>query len=84
MIHNKYSVPGFKIMDNISPWKTIDSAPLNGTIVDLIEFGERSPNCWYNYVLKRWERFWIDRFSRFAFIEVINPTYWMEIPKPPE
>lgn len=61
----------------------MDDAPLNGTIVDLVEHGERAANCHYNYVLKRWERYWINRNGGMSWIEVLGPTYWMPIPKPP-
>ena len=66
-----------------SVWQSIETAPMNGEIVDLIEFGERSANCHYNYVLKRWERFWINRNGGISWIEVVQPTHWMPIPKPP-
>ena len=64
-------------------WKPITSAPQDGTIVDLIECGERAANCHYNDALKRWERFWINKNGGMSWVEVIRPTHWMAIQPPP-
>ena len=72
------------VTTEISKWRDIATAPRNGTSVDLIEYGERATNSQYNYVLKRWERFWVNKNGLMSWIEVHHPTHWMPIPDPPK
>lgn len=66
-------------------WKPIESAPKDGTEIDLwivdplmpMEF--REPNCWWRADAGRWMQMsgWVDTGPCYA-------THWMPLPEPPK
>ena len=59
--------------ESVNPWKTMESAPRDGTrvLIYIIGFGPQVGNC--------------DPFGEWQFWEgICDPTQWMPIPKPPK
>lgn len=69
-------------------WKTIETAPKDGTIVDLWMCGPRSPDgyreadCWYAHG-QWWNSFGRDGDCAPGWMAGDIPTHWMPLPAPP-
>jgi hypothetical protein len=61
----------------MSEWKTIDSAPKDGTYILLVDQG--------NYLLARWRRnaWWSQLTNSGRAIVWHEATHWMPLPPPP-
>jgi hypothetical protein len=57
-------------------WMAIESAPKDGTIIDLWDCGARLTDCFWNVKESRWER-------KYYCVWVPNPTHYMPLPSPP-
>ena len=75
---NSESLP-IKWRPKLNDWRSIETAPKDGTAVDLFLWGGRAPNCYYDS--KRGE--WCMTLRDGYIDEVIGPTHWMPIPNPP-
>lgn len=70
-------------------WQPIETAPRDGTLIDLWCNGERRPDCFWG---EEWEepeeRGWRQKYaetSRAASFSLLGgePTHWMPLPEPP-
>lgn len=75
-----------RLLDHVEAfkWRPIESAPRDGTRVDLFADGERFPDCWFTS--ERWfsgidGNTTLDSYP--PVFEIIAPTLWMPIPPPP-
>lgn len=65
-------------------WQTMETAPKDGTQIDLWARGERLANARWNAKAKCWEWYWIDDFDGMGWVRVdIPPTHWMPLPACP-
>lgn len=66
-------------------WQTIDKAPKDGTVIDLIINGERNPACAWIESKKSWcFRLYSTGGQRYGWYKVNgNPTHFMFIPEFP-
>lgn len=69
----------FEILDRImmSPWRPIDTAPKDGTFIDLWDGEERLANCCWQE--DRWLQRCAESSSRFPVGEYCAPTHWAPI-----
>lgn len=80
----------------MSEWQPIETAPKDGTLVDLwiinhLGDGERRPNCRWEQDHEddedegRWEQMYSEASGSFftAFDERARATHWMPLPDPP-
>ncbi len=71
----------------LTDWQPIETAPKDGTVVDLFRCGHRVPNCsWrvnHNVLLDGWV-YSPPNGGKYAFHKRDpNPTHWMPLPEPP-
>ncbi len=57
-------------------WQTIDTAPTDGTVVDIWAEGERVIDAWFQ------KGDWLT--SDGEWVSQHEPTHWMPVPQPPE
>lgn len=69
----------------MTQWQPIESAPKDGTKVDLWTFnGERWCDCWWHKGQEAWASDWSCQSERGFVIRYGQPTHWMPLPAPPE
>lgn len=67
----------------MNDWKPIETAPKDGTPVDLWVLGDRTADCTWNKTRKRWEHWWgLDGGMGRSAVDG-EPTHWMPLPEPP-
>jgi hypothetical protein len=59
----------------VNEWQPIETAPLDGTVVDVWNDGERVIDAWFH------DGRWLT--SDVEWTSELEPTYWMPIPPPP-
>ena len=65
-------------------WQLIETAPRDGTNIDLWALGERVADCTWNSHRKRWEHWWQGDFDGMGMVCVDgHATHWMPIPDAP-
>lgn len=68
-----------------SPWRDIESAPKDGTYIDLWANNERISDARWNDRQRRWEAWSLGDYDGMEFISIAgNPTHWMPLPEPPK
>lgn len=69
----------------MSDWKPIETAPKDGTIVDLwTRIGERWTDCHWNVDKGDWLRWGLDSWGGNGWQRIVDPlTHWMPLPPPP-
>ena len=66
-------------------WEPIETAPKDGTRIDLWSRSERVPNARWDARRKAWVHDWLGDFDSIDEVRVDgNPTHWMPLPPPPE
>lgn len=66
-------------------WKAIESAPKDGTEVDLRSRNGRWPACKWDDKRQAWVHWWIGGFDVMAWVELgEHVTHWTPIPAPPK
>jgi len=73
------------VTEPASPWRDIESAPKDGTYIDLwISNGERIPDARWNDRQRRWEVWSLGDYDGMEFVAIAgDPTHWMPLPEPP-
>ena len=67
----------------MTDWKPIETAPKDGTIVDLWVGSERIADCYFER--EAWRHWWIGGFDQMDSVKIDGePSHWMQIPSPPE
>ena len=62
-------------------WQPIETAPKDGTVIDLWADGQRLPNCKWRY--GGWSQEYAEHPS--AHFDIYDePTHWMPLPEPPK
>lgn len=76
---------GLKICYLRGMWQPIETAPKDGTLIDLWLDGERAPACrfWSYDGHSYWEQAYAEATDCFAPLYDAEPTHWMPIPEPP-
>lgn len=71
-------------LESMVAWRPIETAPKDGTHIDLWAGEERVADCRWNVRSKRWEYWAWGDFDGMAMVKVdYNPTHWMPIPAAP-
>lgn len=67
-------------------WQPIDSAPRDGTKIDVINHhGERTTDVYFSPHRNRWVHWWQQYHGSMGEVELdIAPTHWMPLPTPPK
>ena len=75
----------------MSDWQPIETAPKDGTIVDLWVYGDRCTNCFWctgeEFDDEDYTPHWRQQYSEAAgpsFGLDAEPTHWMPLPPPPK
>jgi len=72
-------------LKKLTEWQPIETAPKDGTMIDLLCSGTRIADCYYEdckITNKTWHYCYFDWEQETVFCS--NPTHWMPLPKPPE
>jgi hypothetical protein len=70
-------------LKNKCPWMPIETAPKDGTLVDLWTFNGRIAYC--KFVKNEWVHWWMDEFGSFGWVNISEfATHWMPIPQAPK
>lgn len=66
-------------------WLPIESAPRDGTAIDVFTKYERIPDVHWNDKKLRWEHWFIGDYDSMQWVELSNePLYWQPLPLPPK
>lgn len=66
-------------------WQPIETAPKDGSEVDLWTANGRVPDAKWNAKRSRWEEWGLGGFEQMTWVDVdYPPTHWMPLPNPPE
>ena len=70
---------------NANEWQPIETAPKDGTEIDLWTLNGREPAARFNVKRNRWEVIGLDGFDTLNWVDVDGkPTHWMPLPAPPK
>lgn len=68
----------------MSEWQPIESAPRDGTEIQLWAKGEWFPNAhWCRSKLGWYEEYWDAHWCSYSESGIYNATHWMPLPTPP-
>ena len=70
----------------MNDWQTIDTAPRDGTVIDLWVSNQRLANCFWLVFLDDDDAHWCQQYAEmpranFQIDEI--PTHWRPLPEPP-
>lgn len=63
-------------------WMPIETAPKDGTVIDLWDAAYEYRICDCQWIMQSTEGYWVRRDGHCAEIEVV--THWMPLPEPPK